>query len=159
MAKREIPLFIVDTARHHRRGECDFVCCTDKDSGFVARVDLIKNAVPEVGVDFRVEAGSNGVGFKMAIIRQTGANAQATLVRSLLKKACEYYGEISQRLEFNGTAPSVTECIAFLEETARANNHRIAEAGRDAVAADIVRTSLKYVNATIDYLKALLYAN
>lgn len=159
MAKREIPLFVVDTARQHRRGECDFVCCTDRDSGFVARVDFVKNAVPEVGEDYRVETGVNGIGIKMSIIRSTGINPQTTQVRGLLKKACEYYTEITQRLEFDGSKPTVSECIEFLEETARANNHRIAEAGCDAVTANVIRTSIKYINAVIDYLKGLRYAN
>lgn len=159
MAKREIPLFVVDTARHHRRGECDFVCCTDRDNGFVARIDFVKNAVPEVGEDYRVETGVNEVGFKMSIIRSTGMNPQKTQVRGLLKKACEYYTEITHRLEFHGAKPTVTECIEFLEKTVRANNHRIAEAGCDVVTAKIIRNSIMYVNTTIDYLKGLLYAN
>lgn len=41
MAKREIPLFIIDTLRNHKRGECDFIVCTDKDCGFIAKVDYI----------------------------------------------------------------------------------------------------------------------
>lgn len=36
MAKREIPLFIIDNTRNHKRGECDFLVCTDKDNGFIA---------------------------------------------------------------------------------------------------------------------------
>ena len=39
--KREIPLFIVDSSRKHKKGECDYICCTDKDSGFIAKIDYI----------------------------------------------------------------------------------------------------------------------
>lgn len=35
MAKREIPLFIIDNTRNHKRGECDFLVCTDKDKVYI----------------------------------------------------------------------------------------------------------------------------
>lgn len=41
MAKREIPLFIIDNTRNHKRGECDFLVCTDKGNGFIAKVDYM----------------------------------------------------------------------------------------------------------------------
>lgn len=52
MAKREIPLFIVDTSRNHKRGECDFLVCTDKDNGFLAKVDYVDGEKEEVGDDY-----------------------------------------------------------------------------------------------------------
>ena len=50
MAKREIPLFIVDTSRNHKRGECDFLVCTDKDNGFLAKVDYVDGEKEEVDI-------------------------------------------------------------------------------------------------------------
>ena len=41
MAKREIPLFIIDTLRNHKRGECDFLVCTDKDCGSILDAEII----------------------------------------------------------------------------------------------------------------------
>lgn len=41
MAKRSVPLFIIDRSRRHKLGECDFIVCTDLDNGFIARVDYV----------------------------------------------------------------------------------------------------------------------
>lgn len=54
MAKREIPLFIVDTSRNHKRGECDFLVCTDKDNGFLAKVDYVDGEKEKVGDEHEV---------------------------------------------------------------------------------------------------------
>lgn len=52
--KREIPLFIVDSSRKHKKGECDYICCTDKDSGFIAKIDYIDGEIEETGSDYRI---------------------------------------------------------------------------------------------------------
>ena len=68
MGKREIPLFVFDKNREHGIGECDFVCCTDIDNGFIAKIDYTDE--PE-GVTERTRIGkpNNGISLRIEIKR------------------------------------------------------------------------------------------
>ena len=86
MAKREIPLFIVDTSRNHKRGECDFLVCTDKDNGFLAKVDYVDGEKEEVGDDYRIGCPRNGVSLRIQIYQMIGTHPNVGNIRTLLKK-------------------------------------------------------------------------
>ena len=61
MARREIPLFILDRSRKHKVGPYDFLVCTDKDNGFVAKVDYVIG-MGEISTDMvRIGAARNGI--------------------------------------------------------------------------------------------------
>ena len=111
--KREIPLFIFDTNKQHKKGECDFVVCTDKDSGFIARMDYIPEQEDEVGEDYRIGIRNGGLSCRMQILRMMGEHPTPTAVRSLLKKAMETYGKIALKT-VNIDRPSKAECVRFL---------------------------------------------
>lgn len=147
MAKREIPLFIVDTARWHSQGDADFVVCTDVDNGFVARVDIVSAEEPDTVTD-SVRIGYENRGYKMRleIKRITGKNSTGTAIRSLMKKACEYYVD-NKRTLIHSDAPSTLECVRFLGMLIDGNRKNLQEAGVDYHERMTVENSLKMLEA------------
>ena len=112
--KREIPLFIVDSSRKHKKGECDYICCTDKDSGFIAKIDYIDGELEETGSDYRIGLSKNGISCRMKIVRSMGENPTETAVRSLLKKGMEYYSTIIQKMLMSQSSAEKIALIALM---------------------------------------------
>lgn len=150
MAKREIPLFIIDTSRKHKKGECDFIVCTDKDNGFIARTEYIQGQNDEVGDDYRITKAQNGISLKASIIRYTGANINPTDIRSLLKKGVEYF-TLSVTRTMNINNPSRQECVDYIRILIRSNMKNLDEA-KDYTERKIVLTSLHMLEAAIGYI-------
>lgn len=152
MAKREIPLFIIDNTRNHKRGECDFMVCTDKDNGFIAKVDYIDGEKEEVGEDYRVGYPQRGVSCRIQIQQMTGKNSKPSDIRTLLKKGMDYFVKTVQKpLHFD--APTKNECATFIEMLIRMNKQALDEAGSDYDAHKVVEDTIKMLQASADYLK------
>lgn len=112
MAKREIPLFVFDKNRDHGIGECDFVCCTDIDNGFIAKIDYTDE--PE-NVSERVRIGkpNNGISMRIEVKRIIGKNPDPGTIRTLMKKAESLYTESSQVRVVD--RPTDKEMVDFLD--------------------------------------------
>jgi hypothetical protein len=154
MAKRILPLFVVDHCRMHRFGECDFIACTAKDNGFIAKVDHVEGDITEIGDDYRIGGARNGISCRIQILRYTGSNIDKAEIRTLLKAALEYHSECT-RCPVNVDAPSIDDCTNFLMLLVRSNMHHLAEAKSDFNARQTVLTSLTMLEATIEHLKRL----
>lgn len=126
MAKREIPLFVIDTTRSHKLGECDFIVCTDMDNGFVASIDYIPGQKEEVTDTVRISPANNHVSAKMEIKRFTGQNPNPSQIRTLMKKGMEKYVSENQRV-INVENPSVEDMVSFLDTLIKGNKHQINE--------------------------------
>ncbi len=147
MAKREIPLFVCDTSRWHKMGESDFIVCTDIDNGFVAKVETIDGNVTDTVTDtLRVGYENRGYKLRMEIKRITGKNPTTSAIRTLMKKACEYYSE-NKSLLIHSDSPSTVECVRFLNLLIDGNRHNLQEAGGDYNHRKTVETSLKMLEA------------
>lgn len=144
--KREIPLFIIDTKKSHKKGECDFIVCTDQDNGFVAKVEYVAASAPESGDDYRIDCNRNGLSIKTTIKRMLGSNPKATEIKSLLKKGVEYYIE-SVTLAVDATKATTDECIDFIEKLSAGNKHYLDEAGVDYDERKVIMTSLAMLDA------------
>lgn len=144
--KREIPLFIIDTKKSHKKGECDFIVCTDQDNGFVAKVEYVAASAPEYGEDYRIDCNRNGLSIKTSIKRMLGANPKASEVKSLLKKGVDYYVE-SVTLALDATKATTDECIDFIEKLSAGNKHYLEEAGIDFDERKVIMTSLMMLDA------------
>lgn len=151
MAKREIPLFIIDKSRWHSQGECDFLVCTDIDNAFVARIDYVSEDEADTDT-MKIVKGTNGINLKLEIKRITGQNPTSGAIRTLMKKGCDYISE-NGRLRINTTNPSAEDCINFLNVLIDANHHKLQEAGSDYNARKVVATSLQMLEAIKDRLK------
>ena len=115
MAKREIPLFIFDNQRKHSIGVYNYLVCTDKDNGFVARIDYV-DGVEEMATDtVCVGLKHNGIAMRMEIKRFIGCNVKPSEVRTLMKLGMDYCAKV-QIMKVNTNAPSVEECAAFLQK-------------------------------------------
>lgn len=152
MAKREIPLFIIDTARAHKKGDCDFLVCTDIESGFIAKADYIDGEREEIGDDYRISYVNGGISLKIQIQRMTGANPQVSSIRTLLKKGMEYFVKIVS-VPCNVEHPSKKECADFVGLLIRGNRKNLDEAGADYNERRTVEASLAMLQATKDYLQ------
>lgn len=118
--KREIPLFIIDVSRSHKLGDCDFITCTDKENGFVAKVSYVEARKSEVGDTFRIEPNNTGYAARFEIVRMLGSKQDTSAMRTLLKKATMYFFEnIHSTVSADGT--SVGEMISFLDILIRGN--------------------------------------
>lgn len=152
MAKREIPLFIIDNTRNHKRGECDFLVCTDKDNGFIAKVDYMDGEIEEVGDDYRIGYPNQGVSCRIQIQQMMGKNSRTNEIRTLLKKGMDYYVKTVQKpIHFD--SPTKGECATFLEILIRSNKQALDEAGSDYDAHKVVENTIKMLQASADYLK------
>lgn len=147
MAKREIPLFIVDTARWHNQGNADFVVCTDQDSGFVAKIDIVNTDQPDTVTDtLRIGYENRGYKLRMEVKRVTGNNPSPSAIRTLMKKACDYYVE-NKRTPIHSHEPNTLECVKFLGLLIDGNRQNLQEAGVDYNRRKTVETSLRMLEA------------
>lgn len=151
MAKREIPLFIIDTSRNHKRGECDFLVCTDKDNGFIAKVDYINGEIEEVGDDYRIGCPKRGVSCRIKIQQMIGKNSRTNEIRTLLKKGMDYFVKTVQK-PIHVDAPTKEECVTFLYLLIRMNKNELNDAGSDYNARKVVENTIKMLQASADYL-------
>lgn len=144
--KREIPLFIIDTKKSHKHGECDFLVCTDRDNSFVARIDYIPAQQPSYGDDYRIDYNRNGFSVKLSIIRITGLNPSPSALKTLMKKGLDYYTE-TVTLSVDATKATTRQCIDFIEKLSDGNKHYLQEAGIDHEERATILTSLMMLDA------------
>lgn len=150
MAKREIPLFIIDRTRQHKKGECDFLVCTDKDSGFIARIDYVDGEKEETGDDYRIGLPNGGVSCRMQVVRVTGERPVTASIRTLLKAGMEYFWKMARTpLDFDSPTPE--ECAKYLDILIKGNQGRINEGSPAERRARAL--SLKMLQATMNILK------
>lgn len=144
MAKREIPLFIFDKNRDHGIGECDFVCCTDIDNGFIAKIDYTDE--PE-NVSERVRIGkpNNGISMRIEVKRVIGKNPDPGTIRTLMKKAESLYTESSQVRVVD--RPTDKEMVDFLDILMAGNKHYLSEAGSNTSERNTILSSLKMLDS------------
>lgn len=147
MAKREIPLFICDTSRWHNQGDADFIACTDQENGFVARIDIVSSDEPDTVTDtLRIGHENRGYKMRMEIKRVTGNNPTTSAIRTLMKKACDYYCD-NKRTPLHAENPSTLECVRFLNLLIDGNRQNLQDAGADYAERKTVETSLKMLEA------------
>lgn len=144
--KREIPLFIVDSKKSHKKGECDFWVCTDQDNGFIAKVEYVAATAPEYGEDYRIDCERCGLSIKTTIKRIFGKNPNPTAVKSLLKKGVSYYIE-SVTLSVDATKVTTEQCIDFVEKLSAGNRHYLNETGIDNEERITILSSLAMLDA------------
>lgn len=147
MAKREIPLFVCDTSRWHNQGDADFIACTDQENGFVARIDIVSSDEPDTVTDtLRIGHENRGYKMRMEIKRVTGNNPTPSAIRTLMKKACDYYCD-NKRTPLHTENPSTLECVQFLNLLIDGNRQNLQDAGVDYAERKTVETSLKMLEA------------
>lgn len=149
--KREIPLFIFDLGRSHNLGECDFITCTDKDSGFIAKIDYLEGANESVTDTVRIVNGGNGISVRMEIKRIIGINPSGSNIRTLMKKGMELYVARTQKT-INLDEPSTEQCINFIDVVIKGNRHAISEQGVNYKERETILTSL----AMLEHIKKKL---
>ncbi len=150
--KREIPLFIFDLNRSHKLGECDFMTCTDRDNGFIAKIDYLEDVQEAVTDTTRIVKGNNGISARMEIKRIIGVNPSNSSIRTLMKKGMDLYIEKTQK-DINVNEPSIEQCIDFLNVVIKGNRHAISEQGVNYKERETVLTSL----AMLEHIKEKLY--
>lgn len=141
--KREIPLFIMDLKRAHGLGECDFIVCTDKENGFVARMEYMPEDQPilENGEMIRASSMRNGLMCVMRIKRITGSNPSLSTLKNLMKKGMDVFTEATT-VTVGQDSPTIGQMINFLDLLSRANQHNLQAAGADFTARQTVINSL-----------------
>ena len=153
--KREIPLFIIDTKKSHKHGECDFLTCTDVDNGFVARIDYVENEAPGMGDNYIVGYKRGVLAVKMTIKRIIGLNPNQGNIRTLMKKGLDYYVE-SVTLAVGATEVTTKQCIDVMDQLAEGNKHYIKEFGSDFEQLQTIKTSLMMLDAIKHKLSTVL---
>lgn len=156
MAKREVPVFVIDRNRDHGLGEVDFIVCTDIDNGFVAICEYVDN-VPDEMTDTSITQKGGGVdprlSLRISIKRSIGKNPTSSATRTLLRKAMRVYTTDNY---LNVTEnPSVEDCIRFLEVLIRGNKHNLQECGVDYEARQTLLSSLFMLEKTKGYLEKM----
>ena len=152
--KRETPLFIIDTKKSHKKGECDFLVCTDRDNAFVARIDYINATAPDMGEDYRIDYCNNGISLKLSIIRMLGNNPNRTNLRTLMKRGLDYYAEACT-ISFNPSNITTEHCVEFLESLINSNKQYLQQAGVDFNELETIKSSLLMLATIQAKLRAL----
>lgn len=151
MAKRKIPLFIFDTARQHGHGECDFIVCTDQESGFIAKVDLINGAKEEVTDTYRISEPINGVSCKIEIKRITGSNPDKAAIRTLLRKAYRMYMDRTSK-QINVDEPGLSDMLAYCAAMEKSARSQLAQT-KDYEIRKVIGTSIIMLGAIANKLR------
>lgn len=152
MAKREIPLFVIDTNRYHNIGEADFLVCTDRENGFIAKMEYVTGENDIVTDTLRIGGNNGGIKLRMEVKRIIGTNPSANAIRTLMKKGFEFFTENVQ-VKVDIDQPTTEQCISFLEEMIRTNRHYIQQAGVDYEERKTIMTSLKMLESIENKLK------
>ena len=152
MAKREIPLFIIDTNRCHSIGEADFMVCTDRENGFIAKLEYVTGGDDVVTDTIRIGGENGGIKLKMEVKRVIGTNPSANAIRTLMKKGFEFFTE-SVQLKVDIEEPTTEQCIGFLDTMIRSNRHYIEQAGSDYEERRTIMTSLQMLQSIRNKLK------
>lgn len=146
MSNSSIPLFIVDTARWHGKGDADFIVCTDPDNGFIARVDVIdKDVSDSIDDTICIGYGNRGYKLRLEIVRITGRNPEPSKVQGLMKRACDYYTDNRQAV-VNTDNPSTVDCVKFLNVLIEGNRQNLQDEA-DQRRKKTVETSLRMLAA------------
>lgn len=153
MAKREVPVFVIDRNRDHGLGEVDFIVCTDIDNGFVAICEYVEN-VPDEMTDTSITQKGGGVdprlSLRITIKRSIGKNPTPSATRTLLRKAMKVYttdAYVSVKED-----STVEDCIRFLDIMIKSNKHHMQECGVDYEARQTLLSSLFMLEKTKGYL-------
>lgn len=149
MSKRKFPLFIIDTNRLHKLGDCDFLVCTDQDNGFVAQVEYIRATAAEVGDDYFISKPTKGLAAKIQILRFNTPNPDKTKVRGLLKQASiKINDEIKVDVSVDA---SPQDCVKFIKKLNEANYHRLNTG--DYIERKTVLTSMLMLDQAAKYIE------
>ena len=152
MARREIPLFILDRSRKHKVGPYDFLVCTDKDNGFVAKVDYVLGMDEMTTDQVRIGPARGGLRMRIQIKRMTGKNPDSTQLRSLLKKGMDYCTDVLS-IRFQPIEYDTKTCIDFLERLIEANRQYVDE--RPLEERQTTQKSIRILEAIQDKLQQL----
>lgn len=152
--KREIPLFLVDTKKVHKKGECDFITCTDVDNGFVARIEYIPAQKPDYGDNYRIDCERNGLSVRTTILRVFGRNPKQSALNTLLKKAVAYYVD-TVTLSVAIDRPSTLQCVDFIDKLTAGNRQYLDAVGVDYHERQTILTSLAMLDAIRGKLQQL----
>lgn len=143
---RIIPLFIIDKNRTHKLGECDFIVCTDQESGFIAKLDYIDKCEEDSVSDTECIHANNGIGARLRIIRNIGSNPNIKNIHSLLVKGMKIYLDNVQK-KINVKNPDKQDCIDFIDILIRGNKSNLDSCGSNMAERQIVLMSLNMMNA------------
>ena len=156
MMRRRNPLCIFDTNRCHKFGDCDWIVCTDKDNGFVAKVTYETGLQPTAGVNERIsKPNANGIQVHIKIVRAwINGYHTASDARAQLKQAEKIVRE-STRSVVVTNEPTTQQVIDYLELLIHANSHALHGAGYSTTEKQTTLTSLQMLQAAIDKLRSL----
>ena len=154
--RRRNPLFIFDTNRCHKFGDCDWIVCTDTKNGFVAKVTYGSGLKPTAGVNERIsKPNANGIQVCIRIVRawidgtQTVDNA-----KTQLKQAEKVVREATRNVVVTNE-PTTQQVIDYLELLIHANTHALHGAEYSTAEKQTTLTSLQMLQAAIDKLRSL----
>ena len=155
--KRILPLFMFDLDRSHGLGECDFIYCSDKENGFIARVDILSydeySTLETNNIDSKLIINDFAkVGAHIKIVRHTGTNPSDTQIRALMKKASELYQSKTQK-KVDANNFGVDDYIKYLDIRLRYAQQSLAEIGSDYNERKIVQFSISIIDSLINHLR------
>ena len=154
--RRRNPLFIFDTNRCHKFGDCDWIVCTDTKNGFVAKVTYETGLQPKAGVNERIsKPNANGIQVCIRIVR-AWINGSQTVdgAKSQLKQAEKVVREATRSVVVTNE-PTTQQVIDYLELLIHANSHALHGADYSTAEKQTTLTSLHMLQAAIDKLRSL----
>ena len=157
--KRIHPLFIYDTNRNHKFGDCDWIACTQAHNAFLAKVTFVSDQVPTSTPNLRISRPNrNGIQVRLDLMRAWGNSEEhpQTIAEhlSLLKAAEKHIIGATNYVHIDSNNPSTQQVIDYLELIVHAN---LSNLRGDASTAEkqTTLTSLKMLKAAIEKLKTI----
>ena len=157
--KRIHPLFIYDTNRNHKFGDCDWIACTQAHNAFLAKVTFVSDQEPTSAPNLRISRpNKNGIQVRLDLMRAWGNSEEhpQTISEhlSLMKAAEKHIIDATNYVRIDSGNPTTQQVIDYLELIVHAN---LSNLRGDASTAEkqTTLTSLKMLKAAIDKLKTI----
>ena len=156
--KRIHPLFIYDTNRNHKFGDCDWIACTQAHNAFLAKVTFVSGQEPKSTPNLRIgRPNRNGIQVRLDLVRVWDNKEHPQTIAehlSLMKAAEKHIIDATNYVHINSDNPSTQQVIDYLELIVHTN---LSNLRGDAPTAEkqTTLTSLKMLKAAIDKLKTI----
>ena len=157
--KRIHPLFIYDTNRNHKFGDCDWIACTQAHNAFLAKVTFVSDQEPTSAPNLRIgRPNRNGIQVRLDLMRAWGNSEEhpQTIAEhlSLMKAAEKHIIDATNYVHIDSGNPTTQQVIDYLELIVHTN---LSNLRGDAPTAEkqTTLTSLKMLKAAIDKIKTI----
>lgn len=150
------PLFIFDTNRTHRFGDCDWLACIDIYDGFIAQVTYETGLTPMLSLNECISApNTNGVQVHIQVKRAWSSpdyHRSGLSAHNQMHDVLRYVINATKGIEIDTDALTSQQVIDCLQVIVHANKHSLADESIPDQERKTTMMSLKVIESAIQKL-------